>query len=220
MLNNKISIFPSFLAADFSCLGQEIVAVEKAGADGIHLDIMDGHFVPNLSIGPEMVRNLRPLTSLPFDIHLMIDPVDLFIEPFIKAGADRLTFHVEVSDSSALLLKKIKSYGIKVGLSLKPETPASALHPFLESLDMILVMTVNPGFGGSTFIKAMLPKISEIQKMVASLPQKVDIAVDGGINSTTAPLAKAHGANIFIAGSSIFGGNPAEYKARIKALRE
>ncbi len=219
MLNDKTLIFPSLLSADFSRLGAEIVAIHEAGADGVHFDIMDGHFVPNLSMGPNVVKDLRLLSPLFFDVHLMIESVDLFIDPFIRSGADQITFHVEASESPLKLLNKIKSGGVKAGLSLKPSTPAAALKPFLEYVDMILIMTVDPGFGGQPFMESMLPKIKEIHKMVASLNRVVDIAVDGGITPLTAPLARAKGANVLIAGSAIFEGDSLEYGNNINALR-
>ncbi len=211
-----IKIAPSILSADFSQLGEEIQAVRNSGADLIHIDIMDGHFVPNLTIGPAVVRSIRACTKLPFDVHLMVDNPGLFINPFAQAGADMLTVHVEVSGVLEHLTQ-IKLLGKKVGLSLSPDTSAKSLESYLSHVDHILVMTVHPGFGGQSFLETQIPKIKEIRHMIGDRP--IAIEVDGGINPMNAPQVIDAGATILVAGHSIFTGDAAQYATNIENLR-
>jgi ribulose-phosphate 3-epimerase len=217
MAVRPLIIAPSILAADFSKLGDEVRSVDEAGADWIHVDVMDGHFVPNMSFGPVVISSIRKVTKKPFDVHLMIAPVDRYLEAFAKAGADRITVHAEAGPHLDRSLEAVKSLGKKVGVALNPATPPSAIAHVLDRLDLILVMTVNPGFGGQSFIKAMVNKIAEIRGMVAGRP--IEIEVDGGITPETAPLAVKAGANALVAGSAVYGGDPAAYAKNIKALR-
>lgn len=198
-------IAPSILSADFACLGEEIKAVEKQGADWIHLDIMDGHFVPNMTFGPVVLNFLRSYSKLLFDVHFMIEPVDLFIEPFVEAGADQISFHIEAGPHAHRSLQHIKSFGIKAGIVLCPATPAVAISEVLDLVDNILVMTVNPGFGGQKFLSSQLEKIRTIRKMVQKTGRSIHISVDGGINVQTAPLVVEAGADVLIAGTAIYG---------------
>jgi len=211
-MNKKVLIAPSILAADFSRLAREVEAAEAAGADWLHVDVMDGHFVPNLTIGPLVVRDIRKATGLPLDVHLMIKDPDKYVEAFAKAGSDIITFHVEACKDPKSLVKKIKSYGIKAGVSIKPKTGVDVLNDVIDDADLILVMTVEPGFGGQSFIKEMLPKIKDIKSRY-----KGYIEVDGGINRDTAGLALEAGANVLVAGSAVFG--KGDYKDAINELR-
>lgn len=208
----KILIAPSILSADFSELGEEIKAVEAAGADWIHVDVMDGHFVPNITIGPLVVKSIRPVTRLPLDVHLMIKNPERYVEPFAKAGADIITFHVEVEEDPKEVIRLIRSYHKKVGVSIKPNTDLGSIRDILPMVDMVLVMTVEPGFGGQGFIFDTLPKIEELKKVF-----KKDIEVDGGINAMTAVDAVKAGANILVAGTAVFGEK--DYTEAIKKLR-
>jgi len=212
-------ISPSILSADFAKLGEEVRAIDQAGADWIHIDVMDGHFVPNLTIGPGAVKALRPHTSKPFDVHLMISPVDRFLDAFAEAGADIITVHPEAGPHIHRTVQHIKSLGKKAGVSLNPATPAKMLDYLLEEIDLVLVMTVNPGFGGQKFIASQLRKIESIANQVAKKDLVVDIEVDGGIDAATAPQAIDAGATVLVAGTAAFRGGPGQYAANIAALR-
>ena len=212
-------IAPSILSADFSKLGEEVRAIDEAGADWIHIDVMDGHFVPNLTIGPGVVKALRPHTKKPFDVHLMISPVDAFLDAFAEAGADIITVHPEAGPHLHRTVQRVKSLGKKAGVSLNPATPAKALDYVLEEVDLVLVMSVNPGFGGQKFISSQLRKIEAIANRVAKEGLDVIVEVDGGIDVETAPKAVAAGATALVAGTAVFRGGPAAYADNIKALR-
>lgn len=215
----KIKIAPSILAADFARLGEEISAITKAGADYIHIDVMDGHFVPNLTFGPWVIKAIRSYTSLPFDVHLMIEPVDPFIEAYAQAGADIITVHAEATKHLHRTLQLIKSFGKKCGVSLVPTTPASALDYIMNDIDMVLVMSVNPGFGGQSFIPSQLDKVKIIRSMIDKTGREIDLEIDGGINVQTAKLAIEAGADVLVAGSAVFNKNPADYAKNIVNLR-
>jgi len=218
-MSSIIKISPSILSADFSKLGEEIINLEKAGADYIHIDVMDGHFVPNITIGPEVIKRLRPITKLVFDVHLMITPVDNFIKDFAEAGADIITFHPEATKNLSNTIELIKSFGKKVGVSLKPESPISLIESCLEELDLILIMSVNPGFGGQKFMPEVLDKMKKLKEIVDHKKLEIDIEIDGGINFENSQKAKNCGANILVSGSTIFKENKGDLKKNIQTLR-
>ena len=217
MNNTKIS--PSILSADFSKLGKEIQDLEKANADLIHIDVMDGHFVPNITIGPEVINKLRKYTSLPFDVHLMITPVDNFIENFANAGADIITIHPEATKNLVASIEKIKSCKKKVGISLNPETPVEKILPVLELIDLALIMSVKPGFGGQKFIEEVLKKVKILRKEIDSKKLKTVIEIDGGINFENAKLAKKAGVDILVSGTTIFKENGGNLEKNIQLLK-
>jgi len=215
----SIKIAPSILSADFSKLGNEIQNLEKAEADLIHIDVMDGHFVPNITIGPGVIKKLRKYTSLPFDVHLMISPVDNFIKNFADAGADIITIHPEATSDLVSSIKKIKSYNKKAGVSLNPETSLDKVMPVLNLIDLVLVMSVNPGFGGQKFIKEVLEKIKILRKEIDSKKLKTQIEIDGGINFENAKMAKEAGVDILVSGTTIFEENGGNLKKNIQLLK-
>jgi len=218
-MNSPIKISPSILSADFSKLGEEIIALEKAGADYIHIDVMDGHFVPNITIGPEVIKRLRSVTKLTFDVHLMIAPVNNFIKDFAEAGADIITFHPEATKNLSETIKLIRSFGKKVGISLNPKSSISLIKFYLEQIDLILIMSVNPGFGGQKFMPEVLEKIKILKDIIIKKKLNVDIEIDGGINFANSKQAKESGANILVSGSTIFKENNGNLKKNIQLLR-
>ena len=218
-MTSSIKISPSILSANFSKLGDEVIALENAGADYIHIDVMDGHFVPNITIGPEVIKRLRPLTKLTFDVHLMISPVDNFIKSFADAGSDIITFHPEATTDVNKTINLIKSFGKKVGVSLKPKSKIDLVVNILDQIDLILIMSVNPGFGGQKFMPEVLDKMKKLKEIIQDKNINLDIEVDGGINFENSKLAKENGANILVSGSTIFNENKGDLKKNISLLR-
>ncbi len=216
---SSVKISPSILSADFSKLGSEIKDLEKAGADLIHIDVMDGHFVPNITIGPEVIHKLRKYSSLPFDVHLMISPVHDFIKNFAQAGADIITIHPEATDNLGDSVKKIKSFNKKAGVSLNPETPINKVTPVLNLIDLVLVMSVNPGFGGQKFIDTSLDKVKQLRQEIDNRKLKVQIEIDGGVSFKNSMAIKNAGANILVSGNTIFKENNGNLKKNIQLLR-
>ena len=218
-MTSSIKISPSILSANFSKLGDEVIALENAGADYIHIDVMDGHFVPNITIGPEVIKRLRPLTKLTFDVHLMISPVDNFIKSFADAGSDIITFHPEATMDINKTINLIKSFGKKVGVSLKPESKIDLVENILDQIDLVLIMSVNPGCGGQKFMPEVLSKMKMLKDIIKGKNLNVDIEIDGGINFENSKLAKKNGANILVSGSTIFNENKGDLKKNIFTLR-
>ena len=218
-MKNKIKVSPSILASDFSKLGDEVAALAKAGADYIHVDVMDGHFVPNISMGPSIVKSVRGKTSIPFDVHLMIDPIEPYIDDFIKAGADIISIHPEANDNIEKCIDKIKSNNVKAGLAINPDTNWEVVIPFLNKLDIIVVMSVHPGFGGQKFIPSALEKLKLLRKKIDETHPHIELEIDGGVNFDNIDSILKAGANVIVAGTTTFTGGEKEYANNISKLR-
>ena len=218
-MTNKIKVSPSILASDFSKLGDEVAAIAKAGADYIHVDVMDGHFVPNISMGPSIVKSVRGKTSIPFDVHLMIDPIEPYIDDFIKAGADIISIHPEANDNIEKCIDKIKSNNVKAGLAINPDTNWEVVIPFLDKLDMIVVMSVHPGFGGQKFIPSALEKLKLLRKKIDETHPHIELEIDGGVNFDNIESILKAGANVIVAGTTTLTGGEKEYANNISKLR-
>lgn len=216
--SKRILVAPSILAANFAELGNEITRVQKAGADVIHIDVMDGHFVPNLTLGPPLVQSIRKVSSLPFDVHLMVTNPKFFVKPFAEAGADHITFHTESADNIEDTIREIRSFGCSAGLCVRPKTPADAIIPYLDKIDLVLVMTVEPGFGGQSFMPEMLMKVRTIREAIKKLSKNIHLEVDGGIDTKNVFRAAEAGANMLVAGTSVFRA-PDGAEAAIKQLK-
>jgi len=215
----SVKVSPSILASNFSSLGEEVQSITKAGADYIHVDVMDGHFVPNLTIGPDVVKSIRDKSDIPFDVHLMIDPVQPYIEGFVNAGADIISIHPEANDDTDACLKKIKSHNVKAGLAINPDTNWEVVKPFMDVLDLILVMSVHPGFGGQKFISSALDKLEILRKEIDQSGRDIELEIDGGINFENIQSVIDAGANVIVAGTTTFKGGQSEYANNIKKLR-